>query len=509
MKVKQYAIYLRKSRADIEAEARGEGETLARHRTALEALAKRRGLFVAHEYSEVITGDSIAARPQMQLLLEDVKQGKYAGVIVNDVDRLGRGDSIDQEIIKYTFVAGNCIIITPSRDIDPASPTDVDMLDFSMFFARFEYRKISQRLMQGRTRSAVAGNYISARVPYGYKKVTNGKSIRLVPDEETAKVVKMIFDWYVTKQYGYHAIASKLNEMGLKTYMGNNFTREYVRKILVNPVYTGCVVWGKTATISAIEDGHRLKKHIASTPTIVQNAHEAIISDEVFNQVQAMFRETQHANPVNAAKKLSNPLAGLLYCPICGHTMEIRGHRKKNRNDYIITCMSYGCPTRGTYISIIVNALMEILQQWCVDYVEPEPEPEPKNDDTNQLIRKQIASTENQISKAQELVELGIYTPSEYVQRKNDLQQRLKLLYEQLEVDTPVSVPNTINRMLPQIHKVLDAYPLAETTEQKNQLLKSIIARIDFHKTKIATKAVAPESIMELVVYPRLDPNRK
>ena len=155
-----YAIYLRKSRADLEAEQRGEGETLERHRTALRALAERRGLNVVQEYAELVTGDSIAARPQMQLLLDDVKKGLYAGVIVNDVDRLGRGDSIDQEIIKYSFVAGNCIIITPMRDINPASPSDEDMLDFSMFFARFEYRKIAQRMAVGRTRSAQAGNFI-------------------------------------------------------------------------------------------------------------------------------------------------------------------------------------------------------------------------------------------------------------------------------------------------------------------------------------------------------------
>ena len=136
-----YCIYLRKSRADLDAEARGEGETLSKHRAALTEYARRRGLFIVREYAEIISGDSIAARPQMQALLSDVKAGMYAGVIVNDVDRLGRGDSIDQEIIKLTFAASHTLIITPTRDIDPANPTDDDMLDFSMFMARFEYKK--------------------------------------------------------------------------------------------------------------------------------------------------------------------------------------------------------------------------------------------------------------------------------------------------------------------------------------------------------------------------------
>ena len=164
-----YAIYLRKSRADMDAEARGEGETLAKHRKALNEYARQRGLLVVREYAEIVSGDSISARPQMQALLEDVKRGLYAGVIVNDVDRLGRGDSIDQEIIKLTFAASHTLIITPYSDIDPTSIQDGDMLDFRMFFARTEYKMITRRMTQGRARSAASGNWVSGLAPYGYK----------------------------------------------------------------------------------------------------------------------------------------------------------------------------------------------------------------------------------------------------------------------------------------------------------------------------------------------------
>ena len=64
--MEQYCIYLRKSRADAEAEARGEGETLARHEHALLGLAKSKKLAVVKIYREIVSGDSIAARPQMQ-----------------------------------------------------------------------------------------------------------------------------------------------------------------------------------------------------------------------------------------------------------------------------------------------------------------------------------------------------------------------------------------------------------------------------------------------------------
>ena len=60
-----YAIYLRKSRADLEAEAMGQGETLARHRAALLDYAAHHGLEIGAVYEEIISGESIDARPKM------------------------------------------------------------------------------------------------------------------------------------------------------------------------------------------------------------------------------------------------------------------------------------------------------------------------------------------------------------------------------------------------------------------------------------------------------------
>ena len=77
-----YAIYLKKSREDREAEARGEGETLARHRTALMELAKNRLLDIGAIYEEIVSGETIAARPKMQQLLEEVEDGCWDGVLV-------------------------------------------------------------------------------------------------------------------------------------------------------------------------------------------------------------------------------------------------------------------------------------------------------------------------------------------------------------------------------------------------------------------------------------------
>ena len=88
--MEQYLIYLRKSRSDLEAEAHGEGETLSRHEHTLLELAKRQHLNVTDIYREVVSGDTIAARPMMQRVLSEVEQGVWSGVLVMEVERLAR-----------------------------------------------------------------------------------------------------------------------------------------------------------------------------------------------------------------------------------------------------------------------------------------------------------------------------------------------------------------------------------------------------------------------------------
>lgn len=86
----EYCIYLRKSRKDLDAEAMGSGETLARHESIMLDLAKKMNLIIGKIYKEIVSGDSISARPVMQELLEDVENELWAGVLVVEVERLAR-----------------------------------------------------------------------------------------------------------------------------------------------------------------------------------------------------------------------------------------------------------------------------------------------------------------------------------------------------------------------------------------------------------------------------------
>ena len=136
----EYCIYLRKSRADLDAEAHGEGETLARHERILLELAKRDKLNVTEIYREIVSGDTIAARPVMQQLLQEVQAGRWAGVLVVEVERLARGETIDQGIVAQTFQYSETKIVTPLKTYDPTNEYDEEYFEFGLFMSPQDYR---------------------------------------------------------------------------------------------------------------------------------------------------------------------------------------------------------------------------------------------------------------------------------------------------------------------------------------------------------------------------------
>lgn len=137
----------------MEAEAHGEGETLARHEKLLLELAKKRNYNVTQIYREVVSGETIAARPVMQHLLQEVEQGLWDGVIVVEVERLARGDTIDQGIMAQAFKYSNTLIITPLKVYDPNNEFDEEYFEFGLFMSRREYKTINRRLQRGRVAS--------------------------------------------------------------------------------------------------------------------------------------------------------------------------------------------------------------------------------------------------------------------------------------------------------------------------------------------------------------------
>ena len=295
----QYCMYLRKSRADLEAEARGEGETLKRHEKILLELARKMNINITQIYREVVSGESIAARPVMQELLSDVEKGLWDGVFVVEVERLARGDTMDQGLVAQTFKYSHTKIITPLKIYDPSNEFDEEYFEFGLFMSRREYKTINRRLQRGRLQSVKEGKFVG-----------NDSGYTLEPNPDEAKIVVLIYKWHTgPERIGVSRIRNKLNEMKIPTRKGGDWTDSTIRDILSNPVYIGKIRWNARPQIKRMINGEMVKERPrAEDPIIVDGLHPAIIDEETFYLAQKYLAENPSL-PIPTRYKVKNPLS--------------------------------------------------------------------------------------------------------------------------------------------------------------------------------------------------------
>lgn len=519
-----YAIYLRKSRVDLEAEAHGEGDTLARHRKELLSFAARQQLPITQIYEEIVSGDTIAARPQMQQLLSDVEDSLWDGVLVMEVERLARGDTIDQGIVAQAFKLTQTKIITPLKSYDPNDEFDEEYFEFGLFMSRREYKTINRRLQRGRLASVKEGKWVGNRPPYGYQKakLSGEKGYILEPDPETSEIVKNIFAWYVTGytsgdttiHLGLAAICRKLNESGIKSASGNEWVPASVRDLLRNPVYCGMIRWGWRPQQKSVAKGssgvkvQRARLSYGNYP-IYQGRHTPIISHELFDAAQARMREYP-SKPGPKQMPMKNPLSGLCYCALCGRAMVRRPY--KDRIAQLICTYQY-CPTKGSNIDAVEDAVLESLQATLDGMQLGQDQDQDKNDnaiDTLESGLKSVTRELDQIQKQQrklyDLLERGIYSEAVFLERSADLGAR-KAAAEAKITDITESLASARRaecsqlELAPKIQYVLDTYPSCQTAKEKNDLLNTIVQKVEYNKTQGGRYQ---QSNMQIFVFPKL-----
>ena len=137
--------YLRRSRQDIEKEKRTGEDTLSTQQKIMTKVLDDIGI-PYDQVSEIGSGDKIETRPVFKQLLEDLKIGKYNGVAIRELSRLGRGNYSDMGIIYDLVVSKNIYIITPYKIYDPSNSSDVRQIRFELFMSREEFELVKDRL---------------------------------------------------------------------------------------------------------------------------------------------------------------------------------------------------------------------------------------------------------------------------------------------------------------------------------------------------------------------------
>jgi len=519
-------MYLRKSRADLDAEAHGEGETLARHKTALLALAKRLNLTVSEIYQEIVSGETIAARPMMQRLLQEVSEGKWTGVIVMEVERLARGDTMDQGFVSQTFKYSGTKIITPLKIYDPENEFDEEYFEFGLFMSRREYVTTNRRLQRGRESSAREGKFVGSVAPFGYKrkKIENDKGYTLEIVPEQAEIVRMIFELYVhgtgekddSKRLGFQAIAHRLNELKIPPIRHDYWQKESIKDIITNPTYAGMIRWGyRKVKKTVTPQGKKTSRPITLDENciVVKGLHQAIVPKETFDKAQELLAEQPPA-PVGYRSEVKNPLCGLIICEKCGRKMVLR--RGTDRKPNYIVCHARSCTMVSTPFPLVEDRVLDILKQWSRDYTVILKNMGVKSggvianhETVSNNMRQELSALERQQRTIYDLVERGLYTDEEFKARITEIKQRIedtKNGLKKLDADKNAAElrKKAAEEFVPKVRHILEVYSTLPSAAAKNKLLKEVLDHLVYNKEKSGAFKDCSADDFTLTAYPKL-----
>lgn len=488
-------FYLRKSRSDDPALT--VEEVLAKHEAMLNDWVQRNlGAPVPEDnkYREVVSGETIAERPEINRVLRLIESPRYKAVAVVEPQRLTRGDLEDigrmMKLLKHT----NTIVVTPQRIYDLHDEYDWDAFERELKRGN-EYLEYTKKILaRGRMLSVSQGNYLGKVPPYGYDKTYvmdgNRKCPTLVPNKEQADVVRLVFDMYANQNKGSTTIAHELDKLGVKPNVGEHWSGNAIIYMLQNPHYIGKVVWNRRRGVTIVEDGEFKVTHPVADDgdyLICDGRHEGIVPEE-------LFTAAQKKRGMNTRKKhntsLRNPFSGMLRCK-CGYSMSHRTY--SDGKPPRLQCNNH---TRCKTGSCTVEELTELIIGSLTDAIK-DFEIRAKDDQSNAIkLHAQIVANLEARRKLLDEKELAQWEaqadpdpakrmPQHIFQRLNEKLLREKEDVRQALEEAYRTAPEPIDydEKIMLFTQAVDALRSPDVSaEAKNKLLKKCIVRIDYDR---------------------------
>lgn len=281
-------------------------------------------------------------RPGMQKLLKEVKANKIKCIIVKDMSRFSRdyiemGTYLNQI---FPFIGIRFIAINDHYDSlkHHGSTIEIDTAFQTLLYDLYS-KDISLKVKASVESKCANGEYVFGQVPFGYEKSKEVKNT-IVVNEREAKIVRYIFSLALggngMQRKSSSQIARQLTEEKIPTIKQIRkpetkapegklpaWSAQAVRTILNNRFYLGEMIYGKTVRKSVgSKSGMAVPKEEWK---VIPNHHEALISEEIYEQVSAFRPENS-----TKRKRKKHPLTGKLYCG-GGYALSYKPIRRKNK----------------------------------------------------------------------------------------------------------------------------------------------------------------------------------
>lgn len=303
-------------------------------------------------------------RPGFEEMMNDLYNGVIDTMLVKDISRLGRHYILTSELVEKVFPSMKIRLICINDNYDSNEPNADSaslLLPIKMIMNDNYAKDYSKKIRSSINAKMGNGEFLpsAGSIPYGY--IRNAEKVTFDIDEETAPVVRRIFEMRASGM-SFNEIAKVLNAEEIPSpgnirylrgitknekYAKSNWIRGTIRKITNDLVYTGCRIHGRVKRDRLDQNKTRRSQ---DEWQIIENAHEAIISAELFAQVksvneQELKKREDFAKREEVEDDMRDVLRDKVFCGDCGSRMSGRkglGRKTSNNSAYIFfDCNQY------------------------------------------------------------------------------------------------------------------------------------------------------------------------
>lgn len=452
-------------------------------RKAILDYAGRNDYIVPEEFiytDEGISGRS-TKRPSFQQMIGKAKTEPrpFDAILVWKFSRFARNR--EDSIVYKSMLRKQCGIDVVSIS-EQLSEDKTSILIEALLEAMDEYYSINlaEEVMRGMSEKARRGGAMGAAA-YGYM-IKNGV---LVPDPECAHIVREIFEEYALSGSA-RGIARRLNDSGIHTRSGGNWDNRAVEYVLRNITYTGTMHWTPGGTRR-----QNYADKINENTIFSENAHEAIISDELFEAVQRKIEANKKKYAKNAHREHGAmfPLKGLVRCSSCGAAMSMSSaYNGLQCNKYSRgKCKSSHFIKLDRLAEMVMNKIKSDFENGSFNTIVRKSASKASTDENE--IRKRMDRANNKLSRIKEAYHAGIDTLEEYKENKVKIQKEIETIRNELFCFTPQPI-DPVKEISKIIDSNLSILQSSAPEELKNDILHSFIEKIIFDRKNTSVSIV-------------------
>jgi site-specific DNA recombinase len=342
------ALYCRLSQEDMQA---GESESIQNQKMILQRYADEHFFLNTRFFVDDGFSGVSFEREGLQAMLREVEAGNVATVITKDLSRLGRNYLKTGELIEIIFPEYDVRYIAINDGVDTARE-DNEFTPLRNWFNEFYARDTSKKIRAVKQAKAQRGERVNGEVPYGYLADPNDRN-HLIPDPETAYVVKQIFAMYVRGcricEIQNWLRDNKILTVGELRYRRTgktqhprpqlnawyNWPEKTLYDILARQEYLGHTITAKTYKVSY--KCKKTRKNPEGKRYFFPNTHEPLVDEETFALAQK--RATTRHRPTKSEE--IDLFSGLLFCGDCGYKMYLQKGAATPERKHGYTCGNY------------------------------------------------------------------------------------------------------------------------------------------------------------------------